>query len=122
MLVIDSVVLPVLVRVMLSAALGLPTSVAGKVRLVGDNWTCVPVPYKLADCGLPPPLSATESEAVRTPVAAGVKVTLTVQLELAATEEPQVLALMLKSDAFVPPIEMLVIVTAVLPRLLTVTV
>jgi hypothetical protein len=54
----------------------------------------VPVPVKLTLCVLPVTLlllSVMVKEAVRVPGAAGVKVTLTVQLLLAATELPQVL-------------------------------
>src|SRR5213592_4126742 len=55
-------------------------------------WTCtkaggggsgfIPIPERLTLCGLPEALSATVRLALRLPVAAGVKVTLMVQLEL----------------------------------------
>ncbi len=40
----------------------------------------VPVPARLTFCGLPPPLSLTETDALRFPVAEGVKVTVMKQL------------------------------------------
>ena len=51
----------------------------------------VPVPERLAVCGLPLALSVTVRAAVRVPVAAGEKVTLIVQLAPAAKLEPQLL-------------------------------
>ena len=66
-----------------------------KVRLVGERLTpvgAVPVPERLTVWGLPLALSVMLSEAVRLPLAVGLKVTLTVQLAPAATELPQVLA------------------------------
>ena len=64
-----------------------------KAKLVGERLTtaAVPVPERLTACGLPLALSVMLSEAVRLPLAAGVKVTLMVQLAPAATELPQVL-------------------------------
>ena len=66
-----------------------------KARLVGERLTApavpVPVPEKLTVCGLPLALSVMLTAAVRLPLAAGVKVTLIVQLAPAATELPQVL-------------------------------
>ena len=61
------------------------------------------------------------SEAVRVPVAAGVKVTLIVQLAPAASELPQVF-IWAKSPALAPVTEMPLIVRAALPVLLRVTV
>jgi hypothetical protein len=52
----------------------------------------VPVPVSETVCGLFEALSAIVSAPVRGPAAVGVKVTLTVQLELAATLVPQLLA------------------------------
>jgi hypothetical protein len=71
--------------------------VPAKVRLLGVRLTpgTAPVPLKLTVWGLAPPLSAIDNEAVREPVAPGVKVMPMLQLELAATEEPQVLVVML---------------------------
>jgi hypothetical protein len=50
-----------------------------------------PVPLSVAVWGLSPALSITVSVPVRLPVAVGVKVTLIVQLDPAATEPAQVL-------------------------------
>jgi hypothetical protein len=49
------------------------------------------VPDKATVCGLPLALSAMETEAVRVPVAVGLKVTLIAQLALAASVAAQVL-------------------------------
>ena len=51
----------------------------------------VPVPERLTVCGLPLALSVMLTAAVRLPLAAGVNVTLIVQLAPAGTELPQVL-------------------------------
>jgi hypothetical protein len=50
----------------------------------------VPVPAKLTFCGLPPPLSVTETAADRVPAAVGLNVTLIKQLAPEATLFPQV--------------------------------
>jgi hypothetical protein len=60
------------------------------------------------------------TEAVRLPLAVGVKVTLMVQLPPAATELPQVLVCA-KSPALVPAIATLLMLKAALPALLKVT-
>jgi hypothetical protein len=65
-------------------------------------------------------LFAIESEAARAPVAAGVKVTLRVQLDPAATLVPQVFV-WLKSPLFVPVIVMLVMLSDAVPVLDKVT-
>ena len=64
-----------------------------KARLVGERLTraAVPVPERLTVCGLPLALSMMLTEAVRLPLAEGVKITLIVQWALAATELPHVL-------------------------------
>jgi len=49
-----------------------------------------PLPLRATACGLPLPLSVTETLALRVPVAAGLKVTLIVQLVPAARLERQV--------------------------------
>src|SRR6266571_268662 len=56
---------------------------------VGERLTpgAVPVPLKLAVCGLPAALSATLRVPLRAPVAVGVNVTLMAQLALAARVE-----------------------------------
>ena len=73
-----------------------------------------PVPDRLTDCGEPVALSATEIAALRLPADAGVKVTVMVQVALAANEEPQLLVSP-KLLAFVPVTEMLVMVRAAVP-------
>jgi hypothetical protein len=115
-----SAVLPRLLSVTVWAALGMPTSVDGKTKLDADNWTCVPVPVSAMDCGLPPPLSLRDTALPRVPAAVGVKVMLIVQLAPGDTELPQVL-LSVKSAGFVPVRETLVILSAVLPTLVSVT-
>ena len=92
--------LPVLLKVTVCAVLVISTAWLPKARLVGERLTraaapvsavCVPVPERLTVCGLPLALSVMITEAVRLPLAAGLKVTLIVQLAPAATELPHVL-------------------------------
>ena len=68
----------------------------------------------MADCGEPVALSATEIAALRLPADAGVKVTVMVQVALAANEEPQLLVSP-KLLALVPVTAMLVMVRAAVP-------
>jgi hypothetical protein len=101
----------------------LPVSCAPKLREVVERLTAVPVPLRLTVCGLFAALSLIESVAVRLPVADGVNVTLTVQVLLGVTVAPaQVLALLAKSLAFVPPIVTVEMVRLAVPLLVTVTV
>jgi len=82
----------------------------------------VPVPLKLAVCGLVEALSVKVSEALRLPVADGLNVTLTVQVPLGVTVAPvQVSALLAKSLAFVPPSVAVEMVRLAVPVLVTVT-
>ncbi len=83
---------------------------------VGEKVTAgrVPVPLRAAVWGLPTPLSATESEAVLEPIAVGVKVMLMVQFAPTATLVPQLLVCA-KLPAFVPVIEMPVMVSTAVP-------
>ena len=74
---------------------------------------------RLVVCGLFEALSVTASVAVRVPLAVGVKVTLTVQLDLAASEAPQLFDWE-KSPLLVPLMAMLML-SAVLWPLLSVT-
>ena len=92
-LVMLKAAVPVVLRVTVCAVLVTPTDWLPKARLVGERLTtpAVPVPERLTDCGLPLALSVMVTEAVRLPLAVGVKVTLIVQLAPAATELPQVL-------------------------------
>jgi len=91
-----SVALPLLVSVTLCAALELPTSCDANVRLVGAKVTAgagaaTAVPDKGMVCGLPLALSAMDTEAVRAPLAVGLKVTLMAQVALVASVAAQVL-------------------------------
>jgi hypothetical protein len=68
--------------------LELPTPTLPKLTAPGKSETfAVPVPVRLAVWV--PALSSTVSVPVRVPVCVGVKVTLMVQLEFAASEVPQ---------------------------------
>ena len=80
-----------------------------------------PVPERLTDWGLPVALSVMARAAVRLPLAAGLKVTLMVQLEPAARLDPQLLD-WAKSLALTPRTAMLEILKAELPELVSVTV
>ena len=93
---------------------------------VGERLTpgpVVPVPLKLAVCGLPVALSATLRVPLRVPVAVGLNVTLMAQLALAARVEglKGQLLVWAKSPLLVPVMLMLVIVNAELPLLVNVT-
>jgi hypothetical protein len=72
----------------------------------------VPKPVSATVCGLPLPESLKFNIALREPATVGEKVTFTVQLEDAASDEPQILLNILKSVAFEPVIVMLLIVIA----------
>ena len=100
-----------------------------KVRLDGETTAAgapvppapaVPVPERVTDCGLPVALSVRVRAAVRDPLAAGVKVTLIVQLAPAATLAPQLLVCA-KSLGFVPVMAILVMLKVALPVLFRVT-
>src|SRR5947208_759144 len=77
---------PVFVSVTVIAVLVVASSGLPKPRLVGANPTpgAVPFPLSVMICGLPPALSASDSDPVRAPEAVGVKVTLMVQVPPAA--------------------------------------
>jgi hypothetical protein len=81
----------------------------------------MPVPLSATVWGLPPPESTILSVAVRRPVAAGLKVRVTVQVAAAPRVEVQVLDVMLKSFAFVPDL-FTPMVTELEPVFVTVTV
>jgi len=84
-----------LVTVMVCVGADVPTAVLGKVSEVGDRLTAgvgvVALPDRPTVCGEPVALSAMLTEAVSVPAAAGVKVTVMVQLTPTATLAPQVL-------------------------------
>ena len=100
-----------------------PTAWLAKVRLLGEMLTAgaVPVPVRLTVWGLPVALSVRVTAALRVPLAAGVKVTLIVQLAPAATELPQLLVCA-KSLGFAPVSARLEMLKAELPVLFSVTV
>jgi hypothetical protein len=112
---------PVFVSVT-TCALVVPMFTLPKFKLEGDRSAeaASPVPVRPAVCGLPEELSLTTSVPDRIPAALGVKVTLTVQLDPAATPEPQ-LFVCAKSPLLVPVIETLEMLTVVLPGLDSVT-
>jgi hypothetical protein len=87
--------LPVLLKVTVCAVLVTSTDWLPKARLVGERLTradvAVPVPERLTFCGLPVALSVRVTAALRVPLAAGVNLTLIVQLAPPATELPHVL-------------------------------
>jgi hypothetical protein len=108
-----------LVRVTLFAELVLPTEVVLKLRLVLESVTgAVPVPLRLTVCGLLIALSVKLSMPVAAPIAGGEKVTPTVQVPPAARLAPQVLLAMANGPVAAMPVN----VSAVLSRLVTVTV
>jgi hypothetical protein len=80
----------------------------------------VPVPVRVTICGLPTALSVMVIAALRFPVAAGVKLTLIVQLAPAATELPQVVVSG-KSPGSAPVTAMLAMLKVRLPLLVRVT-
>src|SRR5205085_11233792 len=77
-----------------------------------------PVPCKVTLCGEPPPLSLTASDALRVPVALGVKVTEIVQLCPPTRFVPQLLP-WAKSAAFAPEIVKDENVSVTLPTLVS---
>jgi hypothetical protein len=96
-----------------------PTACAGKVNEAGESLTTAvvaPVPVRLTVCVAGLALSVMVTAPVLVPVAVGLKVTLRVQLALAATPEPQVLVWE-KS----PRTVMLVMLRVAFPVLLSVT-
>lgn len=60
------------------------------------------MPATSAVCGLAIPVSTTENNAIRLPIAAGLKATLTVQEDPALSDAPQVFAVTLKSLGSAP--------------------
>jgi hypothetical protein len=92
-------------------------------RLVRLGCGLLPPPLRLTDCGLPVALSAKVRLALRTPLTAGVKVTLTEQVPLDATVAPEQVSLLIaKSLGFAPPIVTVEMVRFAVPLLVTVSV
>ncbi|HVO88269.1 MAG TPA: hypothetical protein VMV45_06985, partial [Casimicrobiaceae bacterium] len=113
---------PVLVTVTLCAALVVPTVCVPKLTLAwNDNCPGgapgVPVPLTLIVCGLPAPLLAMVMVAVRGPVAAGLNVTLTVQLAAGLSDEQ----FDVSGNSVVLSLATLLTVTVPLPLLVMVT-
>lgn len=83
---------PVFISVTVCGRLLVPTYWFGNMMLEGEMLVIGtrPVPVSVTDCGLPDALSVMVRDAVRVPVAVGLKVILMEQLELAATLVPQV--------------------------------
>jgi hypothetical protein len=98
-----------------------------KLRLVGlalrvpELEPPVAVPETETCCGLPASLSVKVSVAVRVPEAVGLKSMPMVQVEEAARLDPQLFCEIKKSPAFVPVNAMLLMLTAELPVLVSVT-
>jgi hypothetical protein len=89
------------------------------VRLLGPNPAAgaMPVPLRLAVCGLPAALSVTLNVPLRVPVAVGVKVTLIVHVPFTASVLPQLLVC-----AKSPLAAMLLMFSAAVPLFVNVTV
>lgn len=122
MLEMVSAMLPLLVSVMLWAAVAIVTGSLPKLSAVADRlaMAAVPVPFRLTVCGLPAALSLMATAALRVLMVEGVKDTVTLQVAAGAREAPQLL-LWLKSPAFVPVTAMLEMVSAMLPLFVRVT-
>jgi hypothetical protein len=112
------VALPLLVNVIVCAALLVPTVWLAKVRLVGDGPPAVPTPVRIIDGGLPPALELMTIEDFRGPAAVGVKVTFSRQLPAGARGLGQ-LWLRPKSPLLPPEIPMLLIVKGAPPVLIS---
>ena len=121
MAVMLNAIVPTLVRVTTLAALVVPTVTEPKSKLAGVSLAVVPTPVRGTICGLPLALSVTLSDALRAPTAVGANFTLKVQLAAAAREAPQV-CVWEKSPALVPVMAIVVMVNAVVPTFVRVTV
>lgn len=82
-----------MVSVTFCGALVVPTFWPANTKLEGERLTAgsVPVPLRLAECGLPTALSVIVKVPLRGPAAEGVKFTFTLQLAPAAREVGQLL-------------------------------
>jgi len=101
-----------------------PTLVAGKVSELGENVIegAVPVPERVTVWGEPPALSVMVMVAEKLPAAEGVNASVRAQVALAASEAPQVLAVMANAEALTPPSTSLVRVREAVPVLVRVRV
>jgi len=122
MLVMVKAAVPVLVMVTDCELLAEPTAVAGKARLVADRVTggTTPVPLSAILCGELAALSVMVMDAVSEPPAAGAKCPWMLQFAPAARLVPQLLAKS-NDEASAPVTVMLVMVSAAVPLLVTVT-
>jgi hypothetical protein len=120
MLLIVSGVGPALLIVTECEELEVPTVWLAKATAAGLRLTAVPVPVKgTVRTGLTGSEDAMVRTAVRAPLAAGVKLTVKEQMFRAATGAEHVPGAKAKSDAFAPPIEMLLIRRVASPLLET---
>jgi len=119
MLVIVSGAVPVFLSVDDCEGLVVPISCEPNARLGGVSVAAgagvPPVPLRASACGLPVALSETCTVAARGPVALGEKVTVMVQVALAASDAGQSLVCV-KSVAFAPVMAMPVIVSGAVPE------
>src|SRR5713226_8700372 len=109
---------PLFESVTVLAGLLVPTTLVPKLKLVVDRLSVgvTPEPVSETNCGLLDAASVMVSVPVREPLAVGVKVTLTVQLELATTLAPQLLVCAKSPLACIP-----LMLTAVCPGFDSVT-
>jgi len=119
--VIFNAATPTFVSVTVFGRLVAPNPTEPKFKLVGASFAVVPIPLSVTFCGLPAALLLTLNAAVRVPDAAGLKVTLIVQLAPAAKEVPQVWVCT-KSAALLPIMAMLLILKLTVPVFLSVAV
>lgn len=116
---------PVLVKVTVCDADAEPIAVDGKVRLVGETVAAIvtgaaPVPLRETVCGEFVALLAKLTAATRVPVAAGLKVTVTVHKAFAASVAAQLLVSE-NDEALVPVMPMPEMVIAPVPELVRLT-
>jgi hypothetical protein len=119
------VVVLVLVTVIVCAAEVVPTFVAAKVRLLGENETVAneaPVPVSVVVCGEFDALAFAARLAVAVPAAAGLNAIDSVQLAPAASDVRQVFPVSTNSLALVPVNRKDLAVNAVVPVLVSVAV
>lgn len=109
---------PALRTVIDLAALVVPTPIVPKFSEVGEREIAVPTPLRATVCMAGPASSVKVKLPVRVPIAAGVKVTVTVQLAPAATVVPQVFALIAKS----PLIPILLMLSVAVPVFVSFTI
>jgi hypothetical protein len=108
------VVVPTFVKVTVCDGLVSPITTEPKLKVGGESFAVVPTPLSATFCGLPVALSLMLRAAVRVPEAAGLNVTLMLQLAPSANEVPQVWVCR-KSLALVPVIPMPAMLKVVAP-------